>query len=308
LCPLIKASYGFAVADKCPYMYFSDLVVGETTCDGKKKMYELLGKIKDVHVMDLPQTQQKESSKELWRGEIVSLKEKIEAKFDLKITDTDIQKAISERNQERAILKEFYELSRLTPPPMTGLQQLQVLFGSQYKFNHQAKIAELRETISKIKTSYEQGDRPVSADAKRIIVTGCPIGGATEKVVKAIEDSGGVVVAFENCTGAKQFDRQVNESANPIDALAEHYLNIGCSVMAQNDNRLELLARLCQDFKADGVVEMVLQACHTYAIETHTIREFLAERSIPFISLETDYSGNDIEQLKTRSAAFIEML
>ena len=37
LCPLIKASYGFAVTDTCPYFYFSDLVVGETTCDGKKK-------------------------------------------------------------------------------------------------------------------------------------------------------------------------------------------------------------------------------------------------------------------------------
>ncbi|MBE5983639.1 MAG: 2-hydroxyacyl-CoA dehydratase, partial [Paenibacillaceae bacterium] len=37
LCPLIKSSYGFAITDKCPYMYFSDLVVGETTCDGKVK-------------------------------------------------------------------------------------------------------------------------------------------------------------------------------------------------------------------------------------------------------------------------------
>ena len=42
LCPLIKSSYGFAKTDKCPFFYFSDLVVGETTCDGKKKMYELL--------------------------------------------------------------------------------------------------------------------------------------------------------------------------------------------------------------------------------------------------------------------------
>ena len=42
LCPLIKASYGFAVSDKCPFFYFSDVVVGETTCDGKKKMYEYM--------------------------------------------------------------------------------------------------------------------------------------------------------------------------------------------------------------------------------------------------------------------------
>ena len=47
LCPLIKASYGYAVTKKCPYMNASDLVIGETTCDGKKKMYELLAKYKD---------------------------------------------------------------------------------------------------------------------------------------------------------------------------------------------------------------------------------------------------------------------
>ena len=46
LCPLIKASYGFALTDTCPYFYFSDLVVGETTCDGEMKMFELLGEIK----------------------------------------------------------------------------------------------------------------------------------------------------------------------------------------------------------------------------------------------------------------------
>ena len=50
LCPLIKSTYGFAHTDKCPYTYFSDVIIGETTCDGKKKMYELLQDIKDVYV------------------------------------------------------------------------------------------------------------------------------------------------------------------------------------------------------------------------------------------------------------------
>ena len=52
LCPLIKASYGFAVTDKCPFFYFSDVVVGETTCDGKKKMYEFMSEFKDVFILD----------------------------------------------------------------------------------------------------------------------------------------------------------------------------------------------------------------------------------------------------------------
>ncbi|MDR1096018.1 MAG: 2-hydroxyacyl-CoA dehydratase family protein [Spirochaetaceae bacterium] len=311
LCPLIKASYGFAVADKCPYMYFSDLVVGETTCDGKVKMYEYLGRIKDVHVMELPRTQRKASSRALWLGEIRLLRRKIEEVFHVEISDACLREAIGKRNRERALLKEVYELSVLSPPPMTGLQQLQILYGAQFRFVHEEKARELEETIRRIKEEYAGGARPVSARAKRIVMTGCPMGGATEKLVRVIEESGGVVVVYENCTGAKQYDRQVAEAGGGGDvyeALCDYYLAIGCSVMSPNPNRLELLGRLCSQFAADGVIEMTLQSCHTYAVETHAVREFLKERGLPFLSLETDYSPGDTAQLKTRVAAFIEML
>ncbi|MDR0885901.1 MAG: 2-hydroxyacyl-CoA dehydratase family protein, partial [Clostridiales Family XIII bacterium] len=141
LCPLIKSSYGFAITDKCPYMYFSDLVVGETTCDGKVKMYELLGKDKNVHVLELPHKQDTPEAKALWRAEIVRLKERVEHDFGVTITDEQLHDAIRRRNIERRLLKELYELSTLTPPPMTGLKQLQVLFGSQFKFDWDSKVA-----------------------------------------------------------------------------------------------------------------------------------------------------------------------
>ena len=308
LCPLIKASYGFAVTDKCPYMYFSDMVVGETTCDGKIKMYEYLQKIKDVHVMELPRTQYKESSRALWLREIRLLQEKIEKKFNVAISETKLREAVRKRNRERALLKAVYELSMAAPPPMTGLQQLQILYGAQYRFNHEEKVRELEETIRRIQEAYAAGKRPVSEKAKRMVITGCPMGGATEKVVRVIEESGGVVAAYENCTGAKQYDRQVAETGDPWEALCDYYLAIGCSVMSPNPNRLELLGRLCAQFAADGVIEMTLQSCHTYAVETQMVREFLKTRNIPFLSLETDYSPGDTAQLKTRVAAFMEML
>jgi benzoyl-CoA reductase/2-hydroxyglutaryl-CoA dehydratase subunit BcrC/BadD/HgdB len=308
LCPLIKASYGFAVADKCPYMYFSDLVVGETTCDGKIKMFELLGKIKNTYVMELPHTQYKASSRNLWLGEVKAFKEKLEAVFGTRITDEQIGTAIRERNRERKLLKEFYELSRLDPPPMTGLQQLRTLYGSQFRFSHAEKVRELEDTITRVTEAYRAGTRPVSPEAKRIVITGCPMGGVTEKVVRIIEETGGVVVVYENCSGAKQFDRQVPESGDPYEALADYYLAIGCSVMTPNPNRLDLLGRLCSDFAAAGVIEMTLQSCHTYEVETSTIRDYLKDRGVPFLSVETDYSTGDTEQLKVRIAAFIEML
>ena len=54
LCPLIKSFYGFKLNRTCPYFQSSDLVVGETTCDGKKKVYELLNELIPTYVLEIP--------------------------------------------------------------------------------------------------------------------------------------------------------------------------------------------------------------------------------------------------------------
>lgn len=308
LCPLIKSSYGFAVTDKCPYMYFSDLVVGETTCDGKKKMYELLGNHKNVHVMQLPQEQKTQGSYDLWRSEIVRLIDRVETDFNVEITEEKLADAIEKKNLERALVKEVYELNTAHPPMMTGLHQLRVMFGQQFKFTWEDKINSLRQVIDETKAAYEAGDRPVSEKAPRILITGCPMGGATEKVVEAIENNGATVVAFENCTGAKQYDRQIPTEGNPIDNITRHYLDIGCAVMTPDTNRLDLLDKLCDQFQVDGVVEMSLQSCQPYMIEATTIKQHIIGKGIPYLYLETDYGQADVGQLSTRAGAFIEML
>lgn len=308
LCPLIKSSYGFAITDKCPYMYFSDLVVGETTCEGKVKMYELLGKQKNLHILELPRRQNTPEAKMLWLAEIKRLKERVETDFGVTITDDMLREATRKRNIERKLLKELYELSMLTPPPVTGLAQLHILYGAQFKFIWEEKVKDIQNAIDQIRNAYEEGERPVPQNAPRILVTGCPMGGVTEKVVKVIEEAGAVVVVFENCTGAKQMDRQCKEEGDPLENIAEHYLQIGCAVMTPDSNRFELLDRLCQQFLVDGVVEMTLQACHPYAVEAYSIKVHLKDKGIPYLHLETDYSTSDLGQLATRAGAFVEML
>ena len=307
LCPLIKSSYGFAKSDKCPFFYFSDLIVGETTCDGKKKMYEYLGEFKPVHVMELP-NRQSEQGLQLWKNEIIKMKEHLEKRFNVVITEENIKEAIKVKNEERRALKELYEVMKLDPVPIEGRNLFKVLYGSTYKFDKKQIPGEIKALVNKIKSEYEV-ERKIEKKP-RILVTGCPIGGATEKVIKSIEENGGIVVTYENCSGAKAIDELVDETNPDVYlALAQRYLNIGCSVMTPNPKRLELLDRLIDEYKVDGVVEVILQACHTYNVERIGIKRFVNEKKgKPYIGIETDYSMSDIGQLNTRIAAFIEML
>ena len=308
LCPLIKSSYGFAKTDKCPYFYFSDLIIGETTCDGKKKMYEYLGQFKPVYTMELPNSQSPEGL-ELWTKEIIKLKEKLESHFETTITDEAVREQVKVMNEVRRAMKEFYALTKVEPVPILGQNLFSVLYGSSFRFNKVKLPDEIRAVVAKVKAEYAENPNKYPK-APRILVTGCPIGGGASKCVKAIEDNGGHIVVFENCSGAKSFDKLVDEDAPDIyRAIAERYLSIGCSVMTPNPNRLELLGRLIDEYRVDAVVEITLQACHTYNVETLGIKRFVNEvKGIPYMAVETDYSTADIGQLNTRMAAFIEML
>ena len=306
LCPLVKSSYGFAVSDKCPFFSFSDVVVGETTCDGKKKMYELMKDFKNVYIMELPNTQNAEALK-LWKSEIIRFKEYLEETFNVEITEEKLRHAVHVANEGRLALRRFYELMKNDPAPMDGSNLFGVLYGSQFKFDREKMPAEIDALREKIEKEYAEGEKP--ARKKRILLTGCPSSGAPMKVVKSIEANGGNVVCYENCGGAKSVDRLIDEDTDDIyQAIAERYLAIGCSVMTPNPNRYELLGRLLEEYQIEGVVEMTLQACHTYNIEAKSIEKFVNSKGIPYMHVETDYSQTDVGQLDTRIAAFLEMI
>lgn len=118
------------------------------------------------------------------------------------------------------------------------------------------------------------------------------------------------MVCQENCTGIKSFDRQVDETeADPFQAIARHYLQTPCSCLTPNTGRFDLIARLIKDFNIQGVVDLTCRCCLTYSVEAHLLQEFLGKNSqIPFLHVETDYSAWDVEQLKTRVEAFLEVV
>ncbi len=313
LCPLVKSSYGFAKTDKCPYFYFSDLIVGETTCDGKKKMYEMLGEFKPVYVMELPNSQGPDAF-ELWKKEVIKFKEKLESHFGVTITDEKVREAVHLNNEVRSALKEFYEVMKLNPAPIMGGDMYKVLYGSTFRFEKERIPGDVRALTKKVLAEYDDGTencpKKKFAGRPRIMITGCPIGGASEKVIKVLEDNGAQVVVYENCSGAKSVDELVDESnPNVYDALARRYLNIGCSCMTPDENRFKLMDRLIDEYQVDAVVEVILQACHTYNVESFFVKRFVTEnKGIPYLGLETDYSTSDVGQLSTRISAFLEML
>ncbi|MCC5911794.1 MAG: 2-hydroxyacyl-CoA dehydratase [Clostridiaceae bacterium] len=307
LCPLIKSSYGFAITDKCPYFYFSDVLLAETTCDGKKKMYELMGKIKPMHIMNLPQTAEGEEALEYWRKEMIRFKSFLEEKFGVEITEEKLRDAIKLANRERKAMKRLHELNAHKPAPLTGMDMMLAQWLKGFNVDKEAGIRLIEELIEEVEKQIEEGKFAFDENAPRVLLTGVPIGSGSEKVLKILEEAGASVVVLENCTGYKSLDVMVDEEKEPMLALAEKYLATPCSCLTPNTARLDLIERLAKEYQVDGVLDLTWQACHTYNIESFTVKNFVKDQlNLPFLQIETDYSESDVGQIKVRVEAFLE--
>ncbi len=309
LCPLIKSTYGFAYSEKCPFTYFSDMIVGETTCDGKKKMYELLSELKETHILHLPQGRDRAYESDGWYEECRLLLERLEKLYGITITNEDLRDAAARRNRLREAQLSMFELQALEPPAMTGVELMSTMFAGTFSFDIVSYTKKIEETVAARKSAYEAGERPVPADAKRILITGCPVGGVINKIGRTIETNGGVIVCMDDCSGERTARMMVDENAPDIlRAISDRYLDINCSVMTPNDGRMENTLAMCEKYHVDGVVENVLTACHTFNIESARMQKAVEGAGIPYLKIETDYSAGDQGQIDTRIAAFIETL
>ncbi len=147
LCPLIKSTYGFAYTDKCPYTYFADMIIAETTCDGKKKMYELLDGIKDTYILHLPQGQGRSWARAAWREELRLLKEHLEQYYGTEVGEADLRRAVSVRNRFREAMVGLFELQANVPPAMSGVEMMTTALQNTFCFDVNDSIAAFIEML-----------------------------------------------------------------------------------------------------------------------------------------------------------------
>ena len=309
-CPLIKASVGARLDRTCPFFRIADMYIGETTCDGKKKAWEILGEDVPVHVMDLPQMKREKDIK-AWAEEIKELKKVIEEFTGNKVTAESLSESIKLINNKRKALSRLYECRKADKVPISGRDALVI---SQIAFyDDPARFTQMTNKLcDELEQRIKDGVSVVKEGTKRILLTGTPLAVPNWKLHNIIETSGAVVVCEEMCTGTRYFENLVDETKTTIDeqidALANRYMGINCACFTPNTGRIDDIIRLAKEYKVDGVIDVNLKFCSLYDVEGYTVEIALKEAGIPVMGIETDYTDNDAEQLRTRIGAFIEMI
>jgi benzoyl-CoA reductase/2-hydroxyglutaryl-CoA dehydratase subunit BcrC/BadD/HgdB len=302
LCPLIKSTYGYHLLRSNPLLELADLVVAETTCDGKKKMYELMAQSRAMYVLELPQKAQQPESLEQWFAELRKFRRFVESRWNVDVSDDKLRAAIEVMNRERRLRRDLAALLQADPPPLGGRDLL------DFKSSISGIPADLEQYAQALEMFRARGPNAQLAGRPRVLLTGVPIVHGAERVLEIIENGGGVVVAMENCTGLKPILEDVDAAAaDPLRAIAEKYFHLPCSVMTPNERRLHSLRQLAATYRPHCVVDLVWQACLTYDVESHLVKRLVEqELGLGYLRIETDYSPSDTARIAVRVEALLE--
>lgn len=308
-CPMVKATYGRSVGNTCPIFPLADCIVGETTCDGRKKMYELLAREKPMHVMDLPQKPDEAEALEHWTHEVRKLRDFLGRQLGVTITDENLRRAIRDVNEERKLMKEIYACRKHHPVPIMGAD----LVGLTTALNYTVDRAEYRDNLAAVLAELQRrirdGEYACGPERPRVLWTGLGNSLGCDKVLRLVEECGGVVVCQEGCGGVTRSDDLVDENKDPLEAIAERYLRVTCACMTPNDVRFQQIDRLIGEYAVEGVLDLTWQSCHAFNIESYRVSEIVkGKHGLPFLHIVTDYSQSDIGTLRVRVEGFIEQM
>jgi benzoyl-CoA reductase/2-hydroxyglutaryl-CoA dehydratase subunit BcrC/BadD/HgdB len=307
---MVKSAYGFKVGKICPYFQSVDFVYGETTCDAKKKTWEILDREVPTYVMEIPQMK-RERDRVLWLEEVKDFKTQMENKSGKKITSDGITRATKIMNAKRKALQRLNKLRSHNPAPISGKDGLlieQIAF-----YDDPVRFAEnVNLLCDELDARVKKGDGVMPKNTPRVMVSGTPMALPNWKLHNVIETSGGIVVNEESCIGTRYFKDLMDETHVSMDAqlsaLTDRYMKIDCSCFTPNNERVDQVLKEYKESKAQGIVHYSLQFCHTYNIEAIKLKEACEKHHIPFLAIESDYSPEDVGQIQTRVEAFLEQV
>jgi benzoyl-CoA reductase/2-hydroxyglutaryl-CoA dehydratase subunit BcrC/BadD/HgdB len=311
-CALIKSFFGFSLEKVCPYLESCDLVVGENTCDGKKKAYEIFKDLVkgEFIALDMPNTKSDEGRTVLRRA-YLDLVTELERVSGRAVTVDSLKAAIAVVNTKRAAMHRLAKLRHAKPSPISGLDAL--LANQVFFYDDAERFTDSVNTLcDELEHRIETKTGVVSEDAPRIVISGCPMAVPNWKLPAIIESAGAVVVGEESCIGERGTQNPVSADGESVDALIENlvdrYFAIDCAVFTPNPTRAEHAVQIAKDVNADGIIHYALQFCSPYQMEAPLVERHVENGGLPVLRIDTDYSQEDVEQLRTRVEAFIEQI
>ena len=310
-CPLVKSVMGWKIGAS-PLYENCALMVIPVTCDCKKKLAGLLERWKPTAILHVPSSKGRDADMEQYVRELYRLIPRLEEITGRQVTPQSLAEAISQKGYAQYEMSRFLAYRQNNPPLLHGTQVMAVMNAFAY-MPPLGWAAQMRRLNDELEQRLERKQFAAKPNWPRILVTGSPIMYPNLKIPLLIEEMGGTLAADETCMG----ERALHDPLTVIDqsfdgmmrALAGRYTRpCTCPTFTDNRQRIFRIKQMIKDHQIQGVVYHVLRGCLVYDYEYPVLEEELEKVGIPIIRVESDYNEEDVEQLRIRIEAFIELL
>ena len=314
VCPFLRSYLDLGLKGRYSFL---DGIITSHICDvgaGVPAIWNYAIRTPYTYHIDTPHTT-RESAQEYHRKLIDSLQISLEEYTSRKLTTAKLAEAIKNYNKQRALVRELYDLRKLDPPLISGVETIQVIQAIQSLPVEEGSQL-LMEVIDAMK---ERQDGPVKK-AGRLMIWGSILDNSS--LVEMIESLDANVVMDDTCVGTRPYFDDVKITKNPLDGLANHYLNhIKCPrtfisdyFAQQKDHIIDLKRRYgylgdyAREWHVNGVIMEALKYCDTHGYEVPSVKDYFTEIGLPSIYLEHDYTLGMMSPLKTRVQGFLEII
>lgn len=311
-CPLIKAVMGFGQMKVLPVFDNCSLLIAPVTCDCKKKLIGVIESIKNTVPLHIPPLKKEDADTEVFLRELYRLIPILENETGREITAQSLAEGINMVGRAQYEMSEFLKYRKHDPALLYGTQVMAIMNAYSYM---PVKIwtEQIHKLNIELKLRLEQKNFVSRQNQPRILVTGSPIAFPNIKIPLLIEEMGGILAADETCMGERGLYDPVSVIDSTFDgmmrAIASRYTKpCTCPVFVDNSQRIYRIKQMIKEHKIQGVVYHVLRGCLVYDYEYQIMEGELGKLNIPIIRVESDYNEEDIEQLRIRIEAFIELI
>jgi len=313
-CPVMRNCLDCALKGKNDFL---DGMVAIHSCDPQEKtarIWESYTHYPYFHFIDMPITVRPEAL-EYFKGQLNDFRKTLEAFTGKKLSADKLEAAIKSHNQQRALVRELYELTKPSPPHVSGTEIVQVV-----KALTSLPVAEgnnlLTETIGEVK---KRAARPEKKSARLLIWSSTL---DDTDIMQALEAKANVVMN-ESCGGVRAYRGEVKLTADRLEGLADYYLNeITCARTFRQaalgetrkdygrdlQSRFGYLKGAIKDWKINGVVMLLVRYCDPFAFEMPSLKDYLNSIGVPSTYIEYDYTTGALAPMRTRVEAFIETI
>ncbi|MEM0058119.1 MAG: 2-hydroxyacyl-CoA dehydratase family protein [Candidatus Bathyarchaeia archaeon] len=318
VCPVVRSTIGIGMVGLSPFLELSDALITALTCDGMTKLSEILSDKKPVWTLCPPRLKDSPQSTQFWREELKAVKAKLEKLTGTRITAKRLKSAIETMHRATRAFKRLQEIRRNIPSVIMGRDAMLVNQTVMWD-DIERWTAKTEELCLELEKRVREKVWACQPDTPRVMLAGSPaIWPDNWKLPNIVEEASpqGVIVADEFCFGDRFLYDPVGVDEWTMDdmfnAVSERYLLPStCPYFTSedgNEDRINWLTAMIKERRVDGVIYHVFRGCMLYAMEYMRIKRALDRINVPIYYLDTDYTREDVGQIKTRVEAFLEML